>query len=171
MNGQHTRRIGVLGVGNLLLRDEGFGVHCIRHLDANYRFPEGVEVLDGGTSGLFLAPFLERWERAIVIDCVALDEPPGTVRTFSRGELETGLIPTRMSPHQVGILEILAICELRGKAPRQVEFFAVVPQDISTGVDLSATLAEKVPEVAAMVVERLAALGYAVRPAKGKGDA
>ncbi len=158
------KEVGILGVGNLLLRDEGFGVHVIRFLQENYSFPDEVELMDGGTLGLMLGPFFERVKRVIVIDVVALKDEPGSVHRFLQEDLRAGQIQARMSPHQIGVLEILELCKLRGMAPDEVEFVGVVPKDLSAGTGLSPALAPAVPKVAHLVVDRLAELGYEVRP-------
>jgi hydrogenase maturation protease len=153
------RAVGILGIGNLLLGDEGFGVHVIRHLEDRYAFPDNVKLLDGGTAGIYLAPFFEDLDCLIVIDALAMDTAPGTVHTFTGPDLSAGLIQMRMSPHQVGILEIIEICRLREQAPQTIHFIGVVPKDVSTGTRLSRVLAPKVEKVAGMVLARLRALG------------
>ncbi len=150
------KEIGILGVGNLLCTDEGFGIHVIRYLQSHYDLPDEVELMDGGTLGLMLAPFFERVERAVVIDVVESDEPPGTILCFSYSDFRAEAnIHTRMSPHQLGILEILEVCKLRGMEPQNVEFICAVPKDLSPGTELSPALAPMVPGVAMMISERL----------------
>lgn len=155
--------VGVLGVGNLLLRDEGFGVHFIRYIETRHSFPDSVWLMDGGTAGIFLSSFFEGVKRAVVIDAVLLDETPGTILRFSHEELKARSAMMRMSPHQVGVLEVLEISRLRDKAPRQVDFFTVVPMDISTGLGLSPVLEERLPCVASMLLWHLDGLGIAVK--------
>ncbi len=154
--------VGILGVGNLLCRDEGFGIHVIRYLQKHYVLPDEVEIMDGGTLGLMLAPFFEAVRRAIVIDVVAVEEKPGTVLCFSQQDFRAGNIQTRMSPHQIGVLEILEICKLRDMEPEDVEFICVVPKDLEPGVELSPVLAPIVPKVAMMVADRLHSMGFEV---------
>lgn len=148
--------IGILGVGNLLLSDEGFGVHFIRYLNRRYILPDQVAILDGGTSGIMLAPFIEDVRLLYVIDTVAVDAKPGSIHCFSEDDVRAGNIQARMSPHQVGLLEILDICRLRDKAPERVRMITVVPADLSTGIDLSARLRPKLAEVMAVLTDLLA---------------
>lgn len=148
--------IGILGVGNLLLSDEGFGVHFIRYLNRRYTLPERVSILDGGTSGIMLAPFIEDVRLLYVIDTVAVEAEPGSIHCFSEDDVRAGNIQARMSPHQVGLLEILDICRLRDKAPARVRMITVVPADLSTGIDLSARLRPKLAEVMAVLTDLLA---------------
>jgi hydrogenase maturation protease len=148
-------KIGILGVGNLLLADEGFGVHVIERLQQKYRFPPTVELLDGGTAGIMLAPFMEDKDILFVLDVVNLDDKPGSIHQFSNEDVCSGNIQTRMSPHQVGLLEILDLCRLRGQAPDRVEMITVVPADLSTKIGLSSPLEVAVDEVIAVLLEKL----------------
>jgi hydrogenase maturation protease len=150
-----TEKIGILGVGNLLLADEGFGVHVIERLQQKYRFPATVELLDGGTAGIMLAPFMEDKDILFVLDVVGLEDEPGSIHQFSNEDVCSGNIQTRMSPHQVGLLEILDLCRLRGQAPDRVEMITVVPADLSTKIGLSAPLEIAVDKVVAVLLEKL----------------
>ncbi len=154
---------GILGIGNLLLRDEGFGVHVVRYLEARYLFPGNVRIMDGGTAGIYMAPFIEETDPLLVIDVVAMDGPAGTTRFFRPGEMRSGRIQASMSPHQVGLMEVLEICRLRGNAPSHMEFVGIVPGDVSTGIGLSSTLESKVEVVANMVTGRLADFGFRIQ--------
>ncbi|MFP3982406.1 MAG: HyaD/HybD family hydrogenase maturation endopeptidase [Desulfurivibrionaceae bacterium] len=148
-------QITILGIGNLLLSDEGFGVHVIRHLEASPAVPAGVKLVDGGTAGMYMAQVLEECDRLIVVDILAFDSPPGTIYTLSGKELQGGSLQLRMSPHQLGLLEVMGLCELRGRSPELVEFIGVVPSDLEVGLELSGLLASKVETVAKMVENRL----------------
>ncbi|MFO7761164.1 MAG: HyaD/HybD family hydrogenase maturation endopeptidase [Thermodesulfobacteriota bacterium] len=148
-------QITVLGIGNLLLKDEGFGIHVIRHLENRTIFPAGVKLVDGGTAGMYMASVLEECDRLIVVDVLALDSLPGTICTLSGKEMQGGNVQLRMSPHQLGFLEIMSLCELRGESPDLVEFIGIVPFDLNVGTELSDLLASKVEVVAAMVENRL----------------
>ena len=148
-------KTGILGVGNLLLGDEGFGVHVINRLQERYRFPANVELLDGGTAGIMLSPFIEDKDILFVIDVVSLDAEPGSIHLFGHEDVCSGNIQTRMSPHQVGLLEILDLCRLREKAPQQIEMITVVPADLSTRIGLSKPLAAAVDTVIALLFRKL----------------
>jgi len=158
-------KIGVLGVGNLLLADEGFGIHFIERLQKEYVFPPSIELLDGGTAGIMLAPFMETKDILFVIDVVNLKDDPGTTHFFNDQDVRSGNIQTRMSPHQVGLLEILDLCRLRGKAPDRVEMLTVVPGDLSTRIGLSPPLIPVLDEVMGTLLEKLNELGIFPVPA------
>lgn len=167
----HRKKIGVLGIGNLLLGDEGFGVHMIRYLEKHWLFPDEVQLMDGGTAGIYMAPFLEDVDRLIVVDVVAGDGPPGTVCLFDGEDLRGANAQLRMSPHQLGLLEVLEICRLRELAPAKVQFIGVVPGRIETGMELSAMLSGRVAEVAGMILNTLEEEGVHARNIPGSGAA
>ncbi len=159
---QSEKKIGVLGIGNLIVGDEGFGVHTINYLEENYIFPDSVELKDGGTAGIYMSPFLEACDPVFVIDVVDIDAEPGSMHYYSNEDVKAGKISTRMSPHQLGLLEILEICKLRDAAPERVEFYCVVPHTLDTTTELSEIVAPRVPEIAGMIIKRLEEAGVKV---------
>jgi len=157
-----TKNIGIAGIGNLLLRDEGFGVHVVHYLQDNYTFPENVDIQDVGTAGIYMAPFLESCDPVLVIDVVDIQGEPGSFHFFSLTDVKAGTFQTRMSPHQLGLLEILEVCKLREEAPQQVEFYTIIPQELTESLELSDKAEERKVEVAEMIVKRLQDLGVEV---------
>lgn len=153
---QTQKKIGILGLGNLLLADEGFGVHFVQHLTDNYEIPDHVAVLDGGTAGIMMAPFIEDVDILYVIDTVALEAEPGTIRRYLDSDVQAGNLQVRMSPHQVGLLDILDLCRVRETAPEQTEMLTIVPEDLSTRIGLSPRLEARIPDVFAILAESLA---------------
>lgn len=156
------KRIGILGLGNLLLCDEGFGVHFINYLTERYLIPDNFSVLDGGTAGIMLAPFMEDVDILIVIDTVSLQAEPGTIHCFTDEDVKAGNIQFRMSPHQVGLLDILELSKIRDQAPEITEMITVVPEDLGLKIGLSPTLEPKLAEVLDILHQRLAAHGEAL---------
>ncbi len=158
---------GILGIGNLLLSDESFGVHVVEYLEEHYTFPDSVTVLDGGTAGIYMAPFLEDHDPIFVVDIVSLDDAaPGSLYTFTAEDARNGVMQPRMSPHQLGILEILDICKLRGIEADCVEFYCVVPGSLATGLEMSELVASQVERVGDLLVQRLQKLGHTISLAK-----
>ena len=157
------KKIGILGIGNLIVGDEGFGVHTIRYLEQHYEFPDNVVVMDGGTAGIYMSPFLEECDPVIVIDVVDIDAEPGSIHYYSNEDVKAGKLSTRMSPHQLGLLEILEICTLRDAAPESLEFYCVVPKVLETTMELSDVVAPRVSEISDIVLKRLAEMGVDVR--------
>jgi len=148
----------ILGLGNLLLRDEGVGVHAANALDERFVMPEGVEVLDGGTSGMDLLDTISGRGRLIVCDAILSDERPGSVRVIDGSGL-AAVFANRMSPHQLGLCDVLANLELLGETPGQVTLIGVVPDDLSLGTELSPAGREGMERSIELVLEELAAMG------------
>ena len=158
---KETKNAGILGIGNLLLSDESFGVHVVEFIEKHYVVPESVTVFDGGTAGIYMAPFLEEHDPIFVVDVVNLgDAVPGSLYTFTAEDARNGSMQTRMSPNQLCILEILDICKLRGIQPECVEFYCVVPESIATGLEMSDVVASQVEKISGLLVERLQQLGH-----------
>jgi hydrogenase maturation protease len=157
-----NKKIGILGIGNLIVGDEGFGVHTVRYLEEHYTFPDNVLIKDGGTAGIYMSPFLEECDPVLVIDVVDIDAEPGSMHYYSSEDVKAGKISTRMSPHQLGLLEILEICKLRDAAPETLEFYCVVPHTLETSTELSEVVAPRVKEISEIVLKRLAELGVEV---------
>ena len=156
------KKIGILGIGNLIVGDEGFGVHTVRYLEDHYEFPDNVLIMDGGTAGLYMSPFLEACDPVIVIDVVDIDAEPGSVHYYSSDDVKAGRLSTRMSPHQLGLLEVLEICKLRDAAPASLEFYCVVPKVLDTSTELSEVVAPRVAEISGIILKRLAEMGVEV---------
>ena len=149
----------VLGIGNLLLQDEGVGVHVIRELERRYRVPPGVEILDGGTSGMELLDTMARREHLIVIDAVCTGAAPGTVVQLADAEVPA-LFRMRVSPHEIGLADVLATLQVTDETPRGISLIGVVPASTELSLELSSTIAACIKPMLAVVVARLAALGY-----------
>ncbi|MGE5265195.1 MAG: HyaD/HybD family hydrogenase maturation endopeptidase [Acidobacteriota bacterium] len=151
----------VLGLGNVLLQDEGVGVRVIEQLQAAYAFPNDVTVLDGGTLGLDLLHVLEESDRAVVVDAVKADKEPGALVRLRNAEIPAFLGP-KVSPHQVGLQDLLGLAQLRGHFPGEVILLGVQAERLEPGLDLSPAIAAQVEPLAAKVLEELARWGIAV---------
>ncbi|MGW8194865.1 MAG: HyaD/HybD family hydrogenase maturation endopeptidase [Desulforhopalus sp.] len=156
------KNIGIAGIGNYILGDEGFGVHVVHYLQEHYHFPDRVDIQDVGTAGIYMAPFLEECDPIFVIDVVDIAGEPGSFHFFTLDDVKAGNFQTRMSPHQLGLLEILEIAKLRGTAPEEVEFYTIIPKKLEEGVELSDVAAERKIAVAEMITARLTEMGVAV---------
>jgi len=151
----NPKRIGILGLGNLLLCDEGFGVHFINYLTEHYEIPDNFSVLDGGTAGIMMAPFMEDVDLLFVIDTVELEAEPGSIHHFTDDEVKSGNMQFK-SPHQVGLIEVLELSKLRERAPEKTEMITIVPEDLSIRIGLSPTLKPKLAEVMEILTKSLA---------------
>jgi hydrogenase maturation protease len=152
-------RVGVIGLGNVLMGDDAFGPWVVQTLLAEYDFPEGVSVEDLGTPGLDLMPYLTDLEALVLVDTVRAPAPPGTVRVYRRDDLLKHPPQARLSPHDPGVKEALLTAEFAGRGPREVLLVGAVPADTAMGVHLSQRLREAVPRAIAEVVGELERLG------------
>ncbi|MBL8660942.1 MAG: HyaD/HybD family hydrogenase maturation endopeptidase [Rhodospirillales bacterium] len=153
MHGQATAdRPGtlILGLGNLLLSDEGIGVHAVGALVEQVQLPPDVEVLDGGTSGMDLLDQIAARVHLIVVDAVKTGRPPGSVVRLT-GEEVPAFFQSRISPHQLGLSDVLAVLRLMDCAPERVTVIGVEPVCLDLGLALSPAVAACLPEVLALI--------------------
>jgi hydrogenase maturation protease len=155
----------VLGLGNVLLGDEGAGVRVVERLLARYDLPEGVRAMDGGTLGLDLLPYLEGVERLVVVDAVQAQQAPGTLVRLRGREIPVFLDAAKVSPHQDGLHDLLAAAMLKGCLPGEVVLWGVQVESLGVGLDLGPAVAARVDELVQKVVEELARWGVTVREA------
>jgi hydrogenase maturation protease len=153
----------VLGLGNILLGDEGVGVRVVETLACCYYLPPEVETLDGGTSGMDLLNAVAGRDHLIVADAVNLDAEPGSVVRIADDYIQA-FFRTRVSPHQIGLSDLLAALVLLDEAPARVTIIGVVPEDLGLGTDLSPSATVACGEAAALVAAELRDLGLAVSP-------
>jgi hydrogenase maturation protease len=132
----------ILGIGNILLRDEGVGVRVIEQLRERV-LPDGIEILDGGTSGAGLIDDIADRRKLIAIDSMQAEQPPGTVYRLGLDDLLRN--PDQLSLHEFGLLDTLMMAKRLGCAPREVVIFGVQPEDIRTGLELSTGIAALIP--------------------------
>jgi hydrogenase maturation protease len=156
-------KVRVLGLGNVLMGDDALGPWVIEELLASWEFPEGVEVVDVGTPGLDLVPYVADADTILIVDTVKSDGPPGRIRVYRREQLLARPAQPRLSPHDPGLTEVLFALTLAGAAPRDVVLIGVVPGSVEMGVGLSSPLQAAVPRAAAELVERLTKLGFPPR--------
>ncbi len=160
----------VLGVGNVLMSDEGVGVHAIAELERRWTFPDGVRLVDGGTSTQELLGDLEDLDHLIVIDAVTAGrEPAALVRL--EGAAVPSAFTTKLSPHQVGISDLLATLTLLGRAPKHVVLYGVEPARLTLDLTLSPEVAARLPELCEQVVAELVAQKWGQSPFPRNGGA
>ena len=151
-------QITVLGIGNILQRDEGAGVRAAHELDECWEFPDHVQVIDGGVLGLSLMSVIENADVLIVIDAVKLGGRPGDLFRVPWDEI-TDRTRYKDSLHQVDFVEVMSLLPLIATVPPTV-IIGVEPEDIETWtLELSPVVAEKIPDLCQMVIEELEAHG------------
>jgi hydrogenase maturation protease len=155
----------VIGVGNVLLRDEGVGVRVARELhrlgsSGHVTVPPGTRVVDGGTLGLDLLPLIEDSRALLLIDAVDLRRAPGAVEVI-RGDALQGALSGHVSPHQVGIGDLLGAARLMGTLPEAVALVAIQPGEIAIGLELTEAVEAAVPTAVQSAVDELRLLAAA----------
>ena len=123
-------RVLLLGIGNLLWADEGFGVRVIEHLQQHYVFPEQVSVLDGGTQGLYLVEHVQDCELLILFDSIDYGLSPGSLKCLFNEDVPQFLGAKKMSLHQTGFQEVLATAQMLGTYPQQLLLIGVQPEEL-----------------------------------------
>jgi hydrogenase maturation protease len=154
-----TRRIGVLGIGNVLMGDDGVGPYTVKMLEARYKFPKQVELQDVGTPGLGITSVFSEYDAVILIDAVNAKKNPGEVKVYRKDELVQVPLKQRISPHDPALVEALLFAELSGKCPKEVLLVGVVPEACELKCELSAAVQAGVEAAIGMVLTELEQLG------------
>lgn len=157
-------RVGVFGIGNVLMGDDAVGPHVVKLLEAGFQLPSEVALLELGTPGADLALHLEGLEAAVVVDAVRARGAAGELRLLDRAQLLSGKPVLATSPHEPGLREALVALELRGGAPAKVQLVGVIPATVELGVGLSPPVRAALPAAVDEVLRQLAALGFAASP-------
>jgi hydrogenase maturation protease len=157
MNGERTPL--VVGIGNTLLRDEGVGIHVVLQLeqraaDGRLAVPQGTRFADGGTLGLDLLPMIAGASILVLIDAVKLGQPAGSVSVL-RGDTIEGTLGGHVSPHQVGVADLVAAARLTGVMPEAASLVAIEPAEIEIGLDLTPAVEEAVATAMVVVIAEL----------------
>ncbi len=154
MESLYVSEITVLGIGNTILSDEGFGVRVVEYLQKNFTFPENVSLIDGGTLGVELEHFIIGTKKLLIID--SIDGGAETGKTFHlRGEEILNHFTQKISAHEIGIQDILTMLEITGKKIPVVELLGVQPYSLDAGVELTEPMKKLVPIFAEKAVEIL----------------
>lgn len=164
MNGS---RIVVLGVGNILLSDEGIGVKVIEALERQYTFPDNVSLVDGGTQGLALMATIQEADHLIVVDAVVGGGKPGTIYRLEKDDLPKGL-RIKQSAHDSDLIEALNLCALIDQSPQSVVVIGIEPDSLTPfNLELSEPVKEKIGELITRVMDELSTFG--IEPEKKFG--
>jgi hydrogenase maturation protease len=154
----------VLGIGNVLWADEGFGVRAVEALHAAFSFPAGVTLRDGGTLGLALYGEVAAARRVLVFDAIDFKLPPGTLRVL-RGAEVPAWGRTKLSPHQTGFNDVLALAQLNGSAPETIVAIGVQPVELDDfGGSLREPVRARLPEAVSLAAAELATWGFPGTP-------
>jgi hydrogenase maturation protease len=149
----------ILGLGNLLCSDDGLGALVAQAIAGTRMIPDGVQVLDGGTLGLSLLPYLEDAERAILVDAIQADAPPGALVRIEGDDVGPA-VAARLSVHQVGVSDLIEAARWRDRVPPTLVLLGIVPETTELGVGLSAPVNASVAELIELVCEEARRLGF-----------
>ena len=131
----------ILGIGNVLQKDDGIGVYAATYLQKNYAFTPEVEIINGGVEGINLFSVVERSEALLILDSIELDDTPGAIYLIPSHEL-SGHGLNSGGAHEIGVLQVLDMLELQGKPLPKTTVLGIVPQHITFEIGLSETLTE-----------------------------
>jgi hydrogenase maturation protease len=154
-------QVTLLGLGSILMQDDGVGVHAIRYIQEHYDTP-GLEIVDGGTSGLDLIPYIENRDRVLVVDATDFGQDPGYIGVLRDAEIPA-IFGEKGSLHHIGLMDVLATVQLLGISPKEICLIGMQPQTIALGLELSGVIQEKLGMLVARVIEQLEAWGVACR--------
>ncbi len=153
----------VIGLGNVLLSDEGLGVRAVELLEQRYSLPASVELIDGGTSAMDLLNPLSNNEHVIIADSVKTGAPPCTLVRLADDEVPK-FFQTKISPHQIGLSDLLALLTVQGQAPKRITIIGMVPESLKTHIGLSDGINAKMDEMVELLADELRSLGIVVKP-------
>jgi len=154
----------VLGIGNVLWADEGFGVRAVEALHETFAFPETVTLQDGGTLGLNLYEQVAATKRVLVFDAIDFKLPPGTLKVLRDAEVPAWG-RAKLSPHQTGFNDILALARLNGRGPDSIVAIGVQPVELDDfGGSLREAVRARLPEAVALAAQQLATWGFPGTP-------
>ena len=157
-----TPLVRVVGLGNVLMGDDALGPWVIHHLSTTYELPADVELVDAGTPGLDLTPYLSGAPVVVLVDTVKSYGAPGDLRLYRKEQLLKLVPQPRLSPHDPGVTETLQLLELAGDAPSEFLLVGVIPEAVGTGVGLTPPVRAAVASAAELVLLELVRLGITV---------
>ena len=159
----HQAEVTILGVGNVILRDEGFGVRVAEYLDRHYIWPDNVQIVDGGTLGIELTQYVTGTQKLLVIDSINGHAAPGTkIRLHNEAIMEH--FQDKLSAHEVGIQDVLALLTVTGHKIPEVVVIGAQPYDLEAGVELSEGMQKLLPEIAAQALAEVRRWGIVPQP-------
>lgn len=149
----------VLGMGNILLEDEGLGVRALETLRERYVIPSEVELLDGGTTGMGLLDDISGRKHLVVLDAVQTGDPAGELVVLHDDEVPV-YFGLRVTPHQLGLADVLATLELTGDRPAGITVLGLVPESLELSLDLSGLVRSRLDLLVETAATELARLGF-----------
>jgi len=154
----------ILGIGNILWADEGFGVRCVEALNARYEFGDDVRLMDGGTQGLFLLPWVSSVSRLLIFDAIDFGLPAGELRLIRDDDVPQYMGAKKVSMHQTGFQEVLASARLLNGKPERLTLIGVQPEQLDDyGGSLRDGIRQRIPEALTLACSVLQEWGVSFR--------
>jgi hydrogenase maturation protease len=153
----------ILGLGNVLLEDDGVGSAAVRALVDGYVPPDGVQVFDGGTLGLSLLPYVDAADAVILVDAVRADAAPGTCVRLDGDDVGSA-VATRLSPHQIGVADLLDGARWLDRTPRRLTLLGIVPESMGLAVGLTPKVYDALLDLVELIVDTAREFGFPFRP-------
>jgi len=151
---QDSIDVTILGIGNLLMGDEGVGIHALNKLQESYTFSPDINFVDGGTIGIDLIPYFEECKKMIIIDAVDFQEEPGYVGVLQNEEIKYRF-NTKLSLHHAGLSDVLSIIELQEIEAPDMVLIGVQPEKVEMGIELTETISNKMESVIQIILNKL----------------
>ncbi len=147
-------KVALIGLGNILLRDEGVGVHVLNAIKERYAFSPPVELIDGGTMGLDLLPFFEDRERILIVDAVDFGEEPGHIEAIEDEDIPSVFLP-KLSVHHIGLSDVLFVSRLMDIKPEKICLIGIQPESIDAGLEMTEPIKSALGELTGFIIQKL----------------
>jgi hydrogenase maturation protease len=148
-------KIILLGLGSILMRDDGVGVYAVKAVRERYTAPPELDIVDGGTAGLDLLPFLEGRDRVLFVDAVDFGKEPGFIGELINGDIPAFFGKDKSSLHHIGLSDVLAMARLLNTLPEEICLIGIQPRDIELGLELTEVLQERLDLLISRIVDKL----------------
>jgi hydrogenase maturation protease len=148
-------KITLLGLGSILMRDDGVGVHAVKAIQERYDAPPELDIVDGGTAGLDLLPFIEGRDRVLFVDTVDFGKEPGFIGELVNDDIPAFFTKDKSSLHHIGLTDVLAMARLLNILPEEVCLIGIQPQDIELGLELTEVLQGKLDRLVGLILDKL----------------
>ncbi|VAX06036.1 Hydrogenase maturation protease HybD [hydrothermal vent metagenome] len=157
------KNILIIGMGNVLMQDEGVGVRAVEELENRFYIPDGVSIVDGGTTGMNLFDPIRQCDQLIVADAINTGAPYGSLVRIANGEIPA-FFQTKLSNHQLGLSDLLALLTLKGAVPEHVAIIGMVPHSLENKLGLTDAATAGLAAMVMMLVQELSDLGVELEP-------
>jgi hydrogenase maturation protease len=148
-------KITLLGLGGILMRDDGVGVHAVKAVQERFHVPPELDIVDGGTAGLDLLPFIEGRDRILFVDAVDFGKEPGFIGELTNDDIPAFFSKDKGSLHHLGLADVLATARLLNILPEEICLIGIQPQSIEMGLELTEVLQGKLDQLVALIIDKL----------------